>query len=137
MFFFSYTHDENLYKKKKTALHIEDDKLVISQMCSSKLELQHCNICGVCNFVLNSVYLISLITEYHLMILLHLLRCLIRLMIEMVSISIDLWMERYQDIYHMHLYLNRQIKRTFYHNECILLVVHLRNNQEKKIEKKI
>lgn len=72
--------------------------------------------------------------EYRSIILLHhllLLLCpMIRLTIGMVSISIDLWMERYLDIYRMHLYSNLQIEYTFYHSERILLVVHLRIKKE-------
>lgn len=76
----------------------------------------------------------SLITDNRSIILLHLLlQCpMIRPMIEMVSISIDLWLERYLDIYRMHLYSNHQIKYTFYHSEHILLVVHLRKKNEKE-----
>lgn len=88
-------------------------------------------------FILFSyVFDFSLITAYRWTILLDLLRCPIRLTIEMVSISIDLWMVRYQDIYRMHLYSNHQIKYTFYHNEYILLVVHLRESEKKKTNQK-
>lgn len=112
------------------------------RMVMSQTTIDVLNVWCACGSTLCALWLLlcdflpsfSLITEYRSTILLRLLLLcpMIRLTIEMVSISIDLWMVRYQDIYRMHLYSNRQIKYTFYHNERILLVVHLRIIREKR-----